>query len=178
LSALSQRYAAALADVALAHNAAAGIRGELADVAGTYQESSDLRNLLSNPAVSGEVKKSLLGKLAERMQLSQGMRNFLFVLVDHHRVELLPHLLSAYDTEVHARMGIAEAQVTSAHELSVQEKQELTAALERLTQKKVEAQFSVADSLLGGAVVQIGSTIYDGSVRQQLESLRTTLESE
>jgi F-type H+-transporting ATPase subunit delta len=68
--------------------------------------------------------------------------------------------------------------VTSAHELSGQEKQELTAALERLTQKKVEAQFAVADSLLGGAVVQIGSTIYDGSVRQQLESLRTTLQSE
>jgi F-type H+-transporting ATPase subunit delta len=92
LSALSQRYAAALADVALAHNAA-GIRGELADLAVAYQESSDLRNLLSNPAVSGDVKKSLLGKLAERMQLSQATRNFLFVLVDHHRVELLPHLL-------------------------------------------------------------------------------------
>jgi F-type H+-transporting ATPase subunit delta len=158
LSALSQRYAAALADVALAHNAAAGIRGELADVAGAYQESSDLRNLLSNPAVSGEVKKSLLRKLADRM--------------------LLPHLLPAYDAEIHARMGIAEAQVTSAHELSEPEKRELTAALERLTRKKVEAQFSVAASLLGGAVVQIGSTIYDGSVRQQLESLRTTLESE
>ena len=178
MSALVQRYAAALADVALAHNAAAGIRGELGDVAGAYRESSDLRNLLSNPAVSGEVKKSLLNKLADRMQLGQATRNFLFVLVDHHRVELLPHLLPAYDTEIHARMGIAEALVTSAHELSGQEKQELTAALERLTQKKVEAQFAVADSLLGGAVVQIGSTIYDGSVRQPLESLRTTLESE
>jgi len=177
LSALTQRYAAALADVALAHNAA-GIRGELADVAAAYQESSDLRNLLSNPAVSAEVKKSLLDKLAERMQLSQATRNFLFVLVDHHRMELLPHLLPAYDVEIHARLGIAEARVTSAHELSAQEKQELTAALERLTRKKVEAQFAVADSLLGGAVVQIGSTIYDGSVRQQLESLRTTLQSE
>ena len=103
--------------------------------------------MLSNPAVSSEVKKSLLDKLAERMQLGQATRNFLFVLVDHHRVELLPNLLPAYDTEIHARIGIAEALVTSAHELSGQEKQELTAALERLTQKKVEAQFAVADSL-------------------------------
>lgn len=178
MSALSQRYAAALADVALAHNAAAGVRGELADVADAYRDSSDLRNLLSNPAVSGEAKKSLLGKLADGMQLTQAVRNFLLVLADHHRLELLPHLVAAYDTEIHARTGIAEARVTSARELSGQEKQELTAALEHLTQKKVEAQFSVAGALLGGAVVQIGSTIYDGSVRQQLESLRTTLESE
>jgi F-type H+-transporting ATPase subunit delta len=98
--------------------------------------------------------------------------------VDHRRTELLKEIEQALSEEINARLGIAQARVTSAQRLSDAEKNQLTAALERRTGKKIEAQFQEDRSLLGGAVVQVGSTIYDGSVREQLNRLREQLEAE
>jgi F-type H+-transporting ATPase subunit delta len=178
LSVLAQRYAAALADVALERKNPAAVKRELASFAGAYQESADLRNFLASPAVDFALKHSLIEKLAEEMDLSLTVRNFLFLLVDNRRAELLREILPVFEVELNSRLGIAEAQVTSARELAAEEKKELMQALERVSGKKIEARYSLDESLLGGAVVQIGSTIYDGSVREQLERLRARLEAE
>jgi F-type H+-transporting ATPase subunit delta len=98
--------------------------------------------------------------------------------VDNRRAELLREILPVFEVELNSRLGIAEAQVTSARELAAEEKRDLMQALETVTGKKIEARYSLDESLLGGAVVQIGSTIYDGSVREQLERLRARLEAE
>jgi len=116
--------------------------------------------------------------LAAKMGLSETVRNFIFVLVDHRRTEELVEIRRAFEAELNEREGIVEAQVTSARELTAAEKKEMIGALERMTQRRVEAKFESDTALVGGAVVQIGSTIYDGSVREQLARLRTTLESE
>jgi F-type H+-transporting ATPase subunit delta len=178
LSVLAQRYATALADVALERKNPAATKSELALFVEAYQESADLRNFLASPAVDRARKHSVIEKLAEEMELSPAVRNFLFLLVDNRRTELLREILPVLDAELNSRLGIAEAQVTSARELAAEQKRELMRALERLTGKKVEARYSLDESLLGGAVVQIGSTIYDGSVREQLEHLRARLEAE
>jgi F-type H+-transporting ATPase subunit delta len=178
LSALAQRYAAALADVALKDKSADTFKEALAAFAGAYAISHDLRNFLASPVVSREAKQGVIAKLAERIGVGQAVQNFLFVIADNRRLELLGEIQQAFEAELNARLGIAKAQVTSARELTSPEKQELTGALERLTGKRIEANYGLDEKLIGGAVVRIGSTIYDGSVREQLNRLRALLEAE
>jgi F-type H+-transporting ATPase subunit delta len=91
---------------------------------------------------------------------------------------LLHEILQVFGTELNKRLGIAEAEVTTARALSDAEKKELLSVLQRRTGKKIEARFAEDANLLGGAVVRVGSTVYDGSVREQLNRLREQLEAE
>lgn len=178
IGAAASRYAAALADVALEQNAADRVQRDLAAFADAFASSADLRNALESPAVAAGVKRKVIATLAERMDLAPAVRNFLFLLADHGRTERLGEIQQALLAELNARLGLAEAEVVTAHELSEEEKRQLTAALERRTGKKIEARFQRDPSLVGGAVVRVGSTIYDGSVREQLARLRHELEGE
>ena len=176
--AVSSRYAAALADVALKHGGGERIKADLAGFVETFAASADLRNFLETPAVDYEAKQNVIHKLAERMELAPEVRNFIQLLVLHRRTDLLPEIQQAFESDLNARMGIAEADVKSARELSAKEKERLTAALEQRTGKKIQARFREDKSLLGGLVVRVGSTIYDGSVREHLTRLRQKLEEE
>jgi len=98
--------------------------------------------------------------------------------VDQRRAGMLPEIEQAFSALLDARQGIAQASVTSAAELTAKERAEMDAALAKLTGKKVQAQFKTDPALIGGAVVRIGSTIYDGSVRAQLDRLRARMISE
>jgi F-type H+-transporting ATPase subunit delta len=176
--AASSRYAAALADVALKQQNADRVKADLGEFVEAFLSSADLRNFLETPAVGREAKQKVIEKIAERMDLTPAVRNFVHLLVDHQRTELLREIRQAFDSELNARLGIAEADVSSARELGAGEKQQLTAALEQRTGKKIEARFREDKSLVGGAVVRVGSTVYDGSVREQLTRLREQLEAE
>lgn len=178
MKALANRYATALADVALARGAAEEARRDLAGFNALFQESADLRNFLASPAVPRPGKQAVIEQLTSRLGASQMLRNFLFVMADHRRMQELPQILQAFEEELRARQGVAEARVTSVAGLSETEKAELKAALERLTGKKIEARYDVDPALLGGARVQIGTTVYDGSVRAQLDRMRQELASE
>ena len=178
MSAIAQRYAAALADVALERKKPEDLKRDLAAFAEVFEESAPLRNFLESPAVSGEAKRGALEKIATKMELDDAVRNFVYVLVDHRRTEMLREIEKAFGEELNARLGIADAEIISARELSSAERKELTAALERRTGKKIDARFVEDKTLLGGAVVRVGSTIYDGSVREQLNRLREELETE
>lgn len=176
--AVARRYAAALADVALEEKNADVVEAGLASFTDVFFESADLRNFLESPGISPESKRRAIEEIAKRMRLSPALRNFIYIVVDHRRTEMIREIEAAFREELNARLGIADAEVTSARELSDAEKKELTAALERRTGKKIEANFREDKTLLGGAVVRVGSTIYDGSVREQLERLRERLEME
>jgi F-type H+-transporting ATPase subunit delta len=91
---------------------------------------------------------------------------------------MLREIEKAFGDELNARLGIAEAEVVSARELSAAEKKTLIAALAQRTGKKITANFREDKTLLGGAIVRVGSTVYDGSVREQLERLRERLATE
>lgn len=175
MRAIAQRYGAALADVALAEGKAGHVRSELAGFVTMVRESAELRNFLYSPAVTAASKQGVVEKLAAKLEMSQTVRNFLFVLIANRRTQILEHIQEAFETEIRARLGQAEAQITSARDLSDGEKAGLAKALERLTGKKIEAKYNRDPDLLAGAVVRIGSTIYDGSVRGQLERLRNRL---
>jgi F-type H+-transporting ATPase subunit delta len=178
LSAVAERYAAALADVALERKSGEAVRQDLAAFLDTFLASADLRNALESPAVDGAVKNKVITAIAAKMGLTDAVRNFICLIVDHRRTHLLPEILQAFGTELNKRLGIAEAEVTTARALSEAEKKELLSVLQRRTGKKIEARFAEDANLLGGAVVRVGSTVYDGSVREQLNRLREQLEAE
>ena len=176
--AVASRYAAALADAAMNEAIADRVRSDLNAFVAAFDESAELRNALETPVVPPELKRKIVGELAQRMDLTTAVRNFLFLLIDHRRTEMLREIQQAFHQALNARLGIADAEVTSARALSTEERVELTAALERRTGKKIEARFHEDASLLGGAVVRVGSVVYDGSVREQLTRLREQLETE
>jgi F-type H+-transporting ATPase subunit delta len=178
LSAIAQRYAAALADVALERKSAAAVQRDLAAFVETFFSSADLKTIIESPAVNRDLKESVIEKVAAKMGMDETARNFILLLVDNRRTDMLRDVAKAFSEELNARLGIAEADVSSPRELSGAEKQELTAALERRTGKKIQARFAQDKALVGGAVVRVGSTIYDGSVREQLNRLREQLETE
>jgi F-type H+-transporting ATPase subunit delta len=171
-------YAGALADVALASARAETLRQEVRSFAELAAGSADLRNFLVSPAIPREAKQKLLEGLVTRMGASQELRNFLFVLVDHDRTALLAEIAREFEATLRERMGVAEASVTTARELTAQQKQKLAGTLETMTGKKIEARYAVDPTLVGGLVVRIGSTVYDGSVRAQLDRLGAQLTGE
>jgi len=142
------------------------------------RESPELNAFLANPSIARAAKHSAIEALVARMGASRTLRNYLFVIVDQRRAAMLAEIQEAFSRLLDARQGIVQATVTSATELTPQERAELAAALTKLTGEKVQAQYTTDAQLIGGAVVRIGSTIYDGSVRTQLERMRTRMISE
>jgi F-type H+-transporting ATPase subunit delta len=178
LKSVSLQYANALADIALAQGTAEAVTQELTGFGALYAESAELRNFLSSPAVTKEAKHRVIEKLLARVGGSKIVRNFLLVVVDHQRAHFLPEIVTAFQQVIRERQGITEAQVSSAVELNGPQKAELESTLGRLTGKRVEATFSLEPELLGGAVVRVGDTVYDGSLRSRLNELRARLVSE
>lgn len=174
----SLQYANALADIALAEGVGEPVAKQLSNFAATYAQSAELRTFLVSPAVTIAAKHAVIEKLVARLGASKIIRNFLFVIADHRRTLLLSEIIPAFQQVIRERQGIAKAEISSALELSAAQKKEMTATLERLIGKKVETKFSLDPALLGGAVVRIGDTIYDGSLRGRLNEMRAHLAAE
>jgi F-type H+-transporting ATPase subunit delta len=178
LKSASLQYANALADIALEQGAADTVSKQLADFGAAYDESAELRTFLASPAVDHAAKHGVIEKLLAQTGGSKILRNFLFVVIDHQRSHVLPEMIRAFQDVVRQREGVAEAEISSAVELNAAQKAEFAFTLERLTGKRVEAKYSLEPKLLGGAVVRIGDTIYDGSLRSRLDGLRARLAAE
>jgi F-type H+-transporting ATPase subunit delta len=178
LKALAERYAGALVEVALENRQADQVKQELADFAALMRESAELHAFLANPSIARAAKHSAIEAIVARMGASRTLRNYLFVIVDHRHAGMLVEIQEAFSRLLDARQGIMQAAVSSATELTAVERAELSAALAKLTGQKVQAQYTTDSALIGGAVVRIGSTIYDGSVRTQLERMRARMISE
>lgn len=178
MSAITSRYARAFVDVIVADRLdAAKTLTDLHTIAATSQSSPELRKIWESPAIVGEQKRRLLDAIVAREGLLRQVRNFVAVLIDHRRVGVLDEVVRDIEQELNSRLGFAEALITSARDLSDSERRELEAQVERLTGKKVRARYVRDASLLGGAVVKLGSTIYDGSVKGQLRRIREQLSS-
>lgn len=178
MASVANTYARAFADVVLgAHLDADRSIAELRTIAQLLDESLDLRRVWENPAVPAEQKRRVLDVIAERDGISKQVRNLVAVLIDHRRIHFLEPIIAQLEKELDARLGFAEADITSARPLGDAEKREFEAQVGRLTGKKVRARYGQDASLLGGAVVRVGSTIYDGSVKGQLERLREAISS-
>jgi F-type H+-transporting ATPase subunit delta len=176
--ALSFRYARALADAVMDPKTGLDPKqalNELRAFTAIVRESNELRNVLLSPAVSNSKKRNVVARFADSLPLSRVVRNFLFVLVDRRRTDLLNDMADAFETALDERLGIVRADVKSASPLNERQQSDLQQELSRVSGKKVRCDFSIDPALIGGVVARIGSTVYDGSVRSQLETMRERL---
>jgi F-type H+-transporting ATPase subunit delta len=180
-SALASRYASALVDVATGPKSGVDphqVLRELRDFEKLFAESGELRNALTSPSVPPARKRAVVGRIGEKLGVSRITRNFLFVLSDHRRIDTLSEVLESFELLLDERLGFTRAEISSARELDQEQRQAVSQELERLTGKHVRMRFAVDRELVGGLVARLGSTVYDGSVRGQLQALGKRLAAE
>jgi F-type H+-transporting ATPase subunit delta len=172
------RYAQAFADVVqdLKLDSAALDR-QFADFLATWEGSAELRTLFVNPTFPATQKVAILDKLNVQMGLQKELRNLLAVLIDNNRIAHVAEVAADWRRILQEQQGIRPAEIVTARELSEEERDALAADVAKLAGAKIDASFRLDKGILGGAVVRIGSTVYDGSVRGRLERLREALTS-
>jgi F-type H+-transporting ATPase subunit delta len=176
MSVLSLRYAHAFASVAAsAHLDTATAQQQLNDFSGTLAGSRELREVLMNPSIANDQKLKVLDAIAGRIGMFPQVRNFLAVIMDHQRLDELDEILTEYHAVADEQSSMAEAEITSAHPLTEQDRVELEAQVAKLAGGRVRTTYLQDATLLGGAVVRIGSKVYDGSIRAQLQQLKQKL---
>jgi F-type H+-transporting ATPase subunit delta len=176
MSALTLRYAHAFASVAASnHLDANAAQQQLRDFSDTFAGSNELREVLMNPSIPNEQKLKVLDAISGRIGMIPQVRNFLAVIMDHQRLAELEEILTEYHEIADEQSGFAEAEITSAHPLNDEDRAELEAQVAKVAGSRVRATYRQDATLLGGAVVRIGSTVYDGSLRGQFQQLKQKL---
>ena len=172
VQALARRYAVALADVVIARGEAQEVREELSGWDAMTQSNPQLSEVFRHPTIPYEQKRGVLNELIRRARVRPTTANFLQVLLQNHRLADLAEINRQFEQELDRRAGIVTAEVTTALALAPEAQEALRARLSQLTGSKVRLQFAVDDALIGGVVTRIGSTLYDGSVRGQLQQIK------
>lgn len=172
----ANRYAKALFDVALQEKADLNqVDRDLQEVVGMMQATPDLAAAANRRTVTDAARQSLMEAVAKAMALTTPVTKLLVLLAESGKLHYLPDLADGYRERLLAHQNIVRAEVTSAAPLSPEKTKAVEESLSKATGKKVELSTRVDPELLGGVVAKIGSTVYDGSVRTQLERLRKEL---
>ncbi len=169
---VARRYANALADVVTKTSEVDSVRNELKTWETMINANTDLQTAFGNPAISQVNKEKVLENLIEKTQPTKTTANFLRVLLRNSRLTEISEINQKFSSVLEERSGAVSAQITSARVLSEAEKSELQTSLQQLTGKNLKLNFETDETLIGGVVTRLGSTVYDGSVKTQLAELK------
>ncbi len=173
MDAFSLQYAHALADVVAADKLdTKEIDRQLEDFQATWADSRQLREVFQNPSIQLDIKLKVLDAMVPRIGMLKQVRNFVALLLQNGRIEAVESIAADYRHEIDRRLRISEAEITSVRELNAEEKSKIEAKASLLAGLKIRPIYKQDASLLGGVVLRIGDTVYDGSVRGRLEELR------
>ena len=173
---IARRYARALLDVATETGRADAVSEQLSSVSGALSQNRELADVLFNPAYTREQRSGVVEGLLKALgPVEPVLGNTLRLLVDRNRLVYLPDIARLYRDMVDAQAGRVRGHVTSAVPLSADTLQSLSGTLKQLTQRNVVLEARVDPGVLGGVAAQVGSTLYDGTLRTQLEQLRREL---
>jgi F-type H+-transporting ATPase subunit delta len=176
MAAFVARYACAFADVVTQEKLdTAALDRQMDDFLLTWDASAELRDLFVNPAVAALQKVAVLDKMNAKLGLRKELRNLLAILINNDRIGDVREVVLAYRAEMQERQGIRSVEIVTARELSEKYRTGLMAGVGKLAGAEIQASFKLDKSILGGTVVRIGSTVYDGSVRGRLERLKEAL---
>jgi F-type H+-transporting ATPase subunit delta len=176
MPAFVSHYARAFADVVTSAKLDTGaIDRQLGDFLGTWDGSSQLREVFENPAIPAVQKVAIVDKMNARLGMIKQLRNLIAVLINNDRIAHIHEVAAAYRAELQERQGIRQAEIVTARELSDQERTILLVGVGQLAGARIQPTFKLDKAILGGTVVRIGSTVYDGSVRGRLERLKEAL---
>src|SRR5262249_8487310 len=176
-TAIARRYAEALADVAIDHGLVEQTDRELRAFAQMIGGSEELRNLFASPIVSQADKGKVLEALIARTAPGEYTKNLFRALLRNYRLQFMPDVYAQFERVINERRGVVVARVTTASPMTDADRGRLGRRLEELTGKRVEFHFSTDPSLIGGVVTRVGSVVYDGSVRTQLQEVKERLKS-
>ena len=174
-TAVYARYARSLVDVVMERRAEAEVNRSLELYSGIFAAVPDLLVAFDNPALPRDVKHRLLSGLLEKYPADPTTDNFLRTLLANNRIRHFKEIVEYYAKALNDRKGILAAKVTSASALSDEEARVLAGRLTGALGKEVKMDLATDPDLLGGLVVQIGSTVFDGSVRKQLDEVKKRL---
>jgi F-type H+-transporting ATPase subunit delta len=174
-SAILGRYAQSLAEIVFEDNIDEKVTGDLKTYSEIFHAVPDLLEAMDSPAIPHEAKEKLLDELMARYPVHPITSNFLRILLQNNRIRYFQEILDSFIKAVNERKGIVSAQVTAAAPLSQQEVKSLENKLADITGKSVNVELRTDVSLLGGIVVQIGSTSFDGSIRTKLAEMKRRL---
>jgi len=176
MAAFVSRYARAFFDVVTEKKLdPAAIDRQFNDFLATWEGSQELRNFFINPSIAAVQKVAFLDTLNVKLGMQKELRNLIAVLIDNDRIIGVNEVAAAYRQLLQEQLGIYPAEILTARELGAEERNTLIAEVGKLAGGKVDATFKQDASILGGTVVRIGSTVYDGSIRGRLERLRQEL---
>jgi F-type H+-transporting ATPase subunit delta len=169
---IARRYASALADVVLKNGDTEIVKSELTAWNQMMTSNGELLEAFRNPAIAHHNKEKVLESLLEKAKPSKTTANFLRILLRNGRLTELGYINERFDAVLAERRGEVTAEVVSARPLGESERSEIKTNLEKLTGKRVKLNFETNENIIGGVVASVGSTIYDGSVKTQLENLK------
>lgn len=176
MATFASRYARAFEQVAAARQLDGNaVRAQLADFAGTFDSSRELREFLLNPSLAQADKLKVLDAISGRIGMNSTVRNFIAVLMDHERLDALHEVVAEYGVLADEANGIHEVEITSAKPLTQDERNLLQWKAGELAGSDVRVRWTEDAALLGGAVIKLQSRVYDGSVRGQLEQMKQHL---
>jgi len=177
MSLFASRYARAFADVVVGKKLdVAALDAQIDSYLSAWSESKELRDVFENPSIAAEQKVAVLDRISAKLELATELRNMLAVLINHNRIAAVGEVVGDYRREINARLGVEDVRITTARALDEADRAGLVAGVAKITGTKVDANFVEDAAILGGVVVRIGSTVYDGSVRGRLDRLRQSLE--
>ena len=169
---VARRYASALADVVLDRDEAKEVQHELEKWNDLLRGNANLQEVFRNPTIALDQKRAVLNKLIERAKPRPTTANFLKVLLQNQRLTELAEINRKFAEILDQRAGMVAATVTTARTVPESSRRSLQETLASLTKKKVRVDFEQDPELIGGMVTRIGSTVYDGSVRNQLQQIK------
>lgn len=178
MSAIANRYAKALADVVGTTGDYSAAKEALDGFNQLMLGHQELQSIFHNPTIPQAQKQGVLKAILARVKPSPVIANFLTLLVENHRLPQLNEIVAAFHREVDRRQGVVSAVVTTSAPIANDLQQQLANKLNQLTGKRVRLQFQTDPEIIGGVVTRIGSVIYDGSIRNQLQQFKRRLSQE
>jgi F-type H+-transporting ATPase subunit delta len=170
--AVATRYARALFDVAIKEADLQQVERQLADITRVFTEHDELQRVLANPAIPATSKRAIVAQVLNAEAIAPVLRKLMLMLAERDRMPLLPDLLESYRDRLMDHMKVVRANVTTAVALPSDRVEALKQTLSAVTGRQVVMTTSQDPSLIGGVVARIGSTVYDGSIKRQLEKFR------
>lgn len=168
---VARRYASALADVVIERREEREVQKEIEVWASMIDSNPQLKEVFANPTVAYEQKQTVLDELISRTRVRETTGSFLRVLLRNQRLAQLPEVSTRFSHVLDERAGVVAAEITTARPIPEELKQTLHDTLASTTGRTVRLTFATDEAIIGGLVARIGSTVFDGSVENNLERL-------
>lgn len=176
MASVNIRYARALADAIFdSRTDVTTAEHDLKSLVSLVADNEALRKVWENPSIPVEQRRGVLDAIVHELGVVKIIRNFMAVLIEHERIRQLPQIARQFELELNTRLGFADAEIITMHELSEEDRVVMEEKIEGVVGKKVRARYKTNGNLLGGAVIRVGSTVYDGSLRGQLAKIKEAL---